>query len=52
MLYLQASGTFYSLRMAGLEPARYHYRKILSLVRLPFRHIRIRLLLKPKLILS
>ena len=29
------------MRMAGLEPARSHLRKILSLVRLPFRHIRI-----------
>lgn len=28
--------------MAGLEPARSHLRKILSLVRLPFRHIRSR----------
>ena len=28
------------MRMAGLEPARSHLRKILSLVRLPFRHIR------------
>lgn len=28
------------LRMVGLEPTRGHPRKILSLVRLPFRHIR------------
>ncbi len=42
----------YLVRMVGLEPTRGHPRKILSLVRLPFRHIRIRLLLKPRLILS
>ena len=29
------------MRMVGLEPTRSHLRKILSLVRLPFRHIRI-----------
>ena len=29
------------LRIVGLEPTRSHPRKILSLVRLPFRHIRI-----------
>ena len=29
------------LRMMGLEPIRSHLRKILSLVRLPFRHIRL-----------
>ena len=29
------------MRMVGLEPTRGHPRKILSLVRLPFRHIRI-----------
>lgn len=28
------------MRMVGLEPTRGHPRKILSLVRLPFRHIR------------
>lgn len=28
------------MRMVGLEPTRSHLRKILSLVRLPFRHIR------------
>ena len=28
------------VRMVGLEPTRGHPRKILSLVRLPFRHIR------------
>lgn len=28
------------MRMAGLEPARSHPRQILSLMRLPFRHIR------------
>ena len=28
------------MRMAGLEPARCHHRQILSLLRLPFRHIR------------
>ena len=31
---------FHSMRMVGLEPTRGHPRKILSLVRLPFRHIR------------
>ena len=31
---------FLSMRMMGLEPIRSHLRKILSLVRLPFRHIR------------
>ena len=30
-----------SMRIVGLEPTRSHLRKILSLVRLPFRHIRI-----------
>lgn len=30
------------MRMVGLEPTRGHPRKILSLVRLPFRHIRMR----------
>ena len=29
------------MRMMGLEPIRSHLRKILSLVRLPFRHIRL-----------
>lgn len=29
-----------SMRMAGLEPARCRHRQILSLLRLPFRHIR------------
>ena len=29
------------MRIVGLEPTRSHLRKILSLVRLPFRHIRI-----------
>lgn len=29
-----------SMRIVGLEPTRSHLRKILSLVRLPFRHIR------------
>ena len=29
------------MRMVGLEPTRGHPRKILSLVRLPFRHIRL-----------
>ena len=29
------------MRMAGLEPAHSHLRQILSLMRLPFRHIRI-----------
>lgn len=29
------------MRMVGLEPTRSHLRKILSLVRLPFRHIRL-----------
>ena len=33
-------GVFYMQEM-GLEPTRSHPRKILSLVRLPFRHIRI-----------
>ena len=28
------------MRMAGVEPARCHHRQILSLLRLPFRHIR------------
>ena len=32
---------FFKLRMMGLEPIRSHLRKILSLVRLPFRHIRL-----------
>ena len=32
---------FIYLRIVGLEPTRSHPRKILSLVRLPFRHIRI-----------
>ena len=32
---------FICLRIVGLEPTRSHPRKILSLVRLPFRHIRI-----------
>ena len=31
---------FFFVRMVGLEPTRGHPRKILSLVRLPFRHIR------------
>lgn len=31
---------FLLVRMAGLEPARSHPRQILSLMRLPFRHIR------------
>ena len=31
------------MRMVGLEPTRGRPRKILSLVRLPFRHIRSRL---------
>lgn len=31
---------FRVMRMAGLEPARCHHRQILSLLRLPFRHIR------------
>ena len=35
------------MRMAGLEPARSHLRKILSRVRLPFRHIRSRFVLTP-----
>ena len=37
------SGAFQlsSMRIVGLEPTRGHPRKILSLVRLPFRHIRI-----------
>ncbi len=33
--------------MAGLEPARSHLRKILSLVRLPVRHIRSRFVSTP-----
>lgn len=47
------------MRMVGLEPTRGHPRKILSLVRLPFRHIRssalepdVYLFLKPRFILS
>ncbi len=45
------------LRMVGLEPTRGHPRKILSLVRLPFRHIRSQskgylLLFEPRFILS
>ena len=32
---------FFCLRMVGLEPTRGRPRKILSLVRLPFRHIRL-----------
>ena len=44
---------FHSMRMVGLEPTRGHPRKILSLVRLPFRHIRlIGFLWKPNLIIS
>ena len=45
--------------MVGLEPTRGHPRKILSLVRLPFRHIRLSglksieyILFKPELILT
>ena len=38
--------------MAGLEPARSHLRKILSLVRLPFRHIRSRFVSTPNRYLS
>ena len=30
-----------SMRMEGLEPSRGHPRQILSLMRLPFRHIRV-----------
>ncbi len=33
------------MRMAGLEPARCHHRQILSLLRLPFRHIRTTMIL-------
>lgn len=41
------------MRMVGLEPTRGHPRKILSLVRLPFRHIRsYGFLWKPNLIIS
>ena len=41
------------MRMVGLEPTRSHLRKILSLVRLPFRHIRIMAsFLKPRIIIS
>ena len=29
------------MRMVGLEPTRCHHRQILSLLRLPFRHIRV-----------
>ena len=38
--------------MAGLEPARSHLRKILSLVRLPFRHIRSKFVSSPNRDLS
>ena len=39
--------------VVGLEPTRSHLRKILSLVRLPFRHIRIMAsFLKPRIIIS
>ena len=49
------SNALHSLRMVGLEPTRGCPRKILSLVRLPFRHIRSRsehLLLKPFYIIA
>ena len=37
---LLRSSLFAIMRMAGLEPARSHPRQILSLMRLPVRHIR------------
>ena len=37
---ITVSGVLNQLRMVGLEPTRGRPRKILSLVRLPFRHIR------------
>ncbi len=39
-LIIRAFSIFSLLRMAGLEPARSRPRQILSLMRLPFRHIR------------
>ena len=40
------------MRMVGLEPTRSHLRKILSLVRLPFRHIRSKFVSSPNRDLS
>ena len=40
------------MQVVGLEPTRGCPRKILSLVRLPFRHIRIRVVHTTKLIIT